>query len=147
MNTSELQPSEALIDSALGADTTAASTQFPHLQPGMAITPDWESSPFTIPVDLTVVPFYELQAPSSNLTSVGSPTSGPLQSLVEMENTEEETTLCSLAFSIVVANNRKGYSVTDLDLKLRAGYRNGSVVSEGCRVHNKVLFGVLAEIS
>jgi hypothetical protein len=32
-------------------------------------------------------------------------------------------------------------------LKLRAGYRNGFVVTEGCRVRNKILFSVLAEIS
>jgi hypothetical protein len=57
------------------------------------------------------------------------------------------TTLCSSAFSLVLKNNLKGYSTADLDLKLRVGYRCGAAPSEGCRVDNKVLFSVLAEIS
>lgn len=59
----------------------------------------------------------------------------------------ESTTLCSTAFFLVMRNNRKGYTVADLDLRLRAGYRYGSTASEGCRVKNNVLFDVLAEIS
>ncbi|KAF2865889.1 hypothetical protein BDV95DRAFT_585297 [Massariosphaeria phaeospora] len=58
----------------------------------------------------------------------------------------DNTTLCSLAFSLVMVNNRKGYSTTELDIRLRAGYRPGSEPSDGCRIENKVLFSVLAEI-
>jgi len=80
--------------------------------------------------------------------------SQPTQSSVEMLNETthqallpENTTLCSLAFSLLMSNNRKGYSAVDLDLKLRAGYMCGASTSEGCRIDNKVLFSVLAEIS
>ena len=58
----------------------------------------------------------------------------------------DNTTLCSLAFSLIMNNNRKGYDVAEIDLRLRAGYRYGSAPSEGCRVDNKVLFSVLADI-
>jgi hypothetical protein len=68
-------------------------------------------------------------------------------SSLPLENETENTTLCTLAFSLVMKNNRKGYMAADLDLKLRAGYRCSSMTSEGCRVDNKVLFSVLAEIS
>ncbi|USP73577.1 hypothetical protein yc1106_00851 [Curvularia clavata] len=43
-----------------------------------------------------------------------------------VENTSDTTTLCSWAFSLVLKSNRKGYSVADLDLKLRVGYRCGA---------------------
>ena len=59
----------------------------------------------------------------------------------------DNTTLCSLAFSLVLKNNRKGYSTTDLDIRLRVGYRLGETILEGCRIDNKILFSVLAEIS
>ena len=64
-------------------------------------------------------------------------------------NTEivDSTTLCSVAFSMIMKNNRKGYNASELDLKLRTGYRNCSMWSDGCRVENKTLFNVLAEIS
>jgi hypothetical protein len=59
----------------------------------------------------------------------------------------ENTTLCSIAFSMIMKNNRKGYDAAELDLKLRAGYRNCIMWSDGCRIENKTLFKVLAEIS
>lgn len=63
------------------------------------------------------------------------------------EAVSDTTTLCSLAFSLILKNNLKGYSAADLDLKLRVGYRYGSTLSEGCRVDNQILINVLAEIS
>ncbi|KAF2106199.1 hypothetical protein BDV96DRAFT_337192 [Lophiotrema nucula] len=59
----------------------------------------------------------------------------------------ENTTLCSLAFSLITTNNRKGIDPMQLEVRLRAGYRPGPTPSDGCRVDNKVLFTVLAEIS
>jgi hypothetical protein len=56
------------------------------------------------------------------------------------------TTLCTTAFSLVLESNRKGFSATDLDLKLRVGYRFSATPLEGCRVDNHVLLDVLAEI-
>jgi len=55
-------------------------------------------------------------------------------------------TLCSIAYSLVLQHNKKGYDFAQLDFKLRIGY-NGRSLSAGCTVDNKVLFGVLAEIS
>jgi hypothetical protein len=66
---------------------------------------------------------------------------------VTLENVSETTSLCSWAFSLVLRNNAKGYSATDLDLKLRAGYRFGALPTEGCRVDNRTLLKVLAEVS
>jgi hypothetical protein len=68
-------------------------------------------------------------------------------STMPAEDVSDTTTLCSLAFSLVLKNNLKGYSAADLDLKLRVGYICGATPSEGCRVENKILINVLAEIS
>ncbi|KAF2432492.1 hypothetical protein EJ08DRAFT_585236 [Tothia fuscella] len=70
-----------------------------------------------------------------------------LQNFVAAERPEQETTLCSLAFSLVMANNQKAYCPHDMESKLQAGYQDGFAAFEGCRIRNKVLFGVLAEIS
>lgn len=59
---------------------------------------------------------------------------------------QEDTTLCSVAFSLVMLSNRKGYSAADLDLKLRTGYRYGQTTAGGCRIDNAILLRVLAEI-
>ncbi|KAH7382273.1 hypothetical protein BKA66DRAFT_570567 [Pyrenochaeta sp. MPI-SDFR-AT-0127] len=61
-------------------------------------------------------------------------------------NVSDTTSLCSWAFSLVLKSNLKGYSTTDLDLKLRAGYRHGATPTEGCRIDNKILLNVLAEV-
>ena len=66
---------------------------------------------------------------------------------VTLENVSETTSLCSWAFSLVLRNNAKGYSAADLDLKLRAGYKFGALPAEGCRIDNKILLKVLAEVS
>ena len=65
---------------------------------------------------------------------------------VTVEDVSDTTTLCSWAFSLVIKSNLKGYSAADLDLKLRVGYRHGATPTEGCRIDNKVLLSVLAEI-
>lgn len=62
------------------------------------------------------------------------------------DDVSDTTTLCSWAFSLVLKSNLKGYSAADLDLKLRAGYKHGVTPTEGCRIDNKVLLNVLAEI-
>lgn len=66
---------------------------------------------------------------------------------VTAEDVSDTTTLCSWAFSLVLKNNSKGYSAEDLDLKLRVGYRHGATPTEGCRIDNKVLLNVLAEVT
>jgi hypothetical protein len=64
----------------------------------------------------------------------------------EMLIKQEDTTLCSVAISLVLKSNRKGYSAADLDLKLRSGYRYLPATSEGCRIDNRTLLQVLTEI-
>jgi hypothetical protein len=69
--------------------------------------------------------------------------------MMEGSNTplkEEDTTLCSVAFSLVMTSNRKGYSTAELDLKLRTGYRYEYAKFEGCRIDNRTLIRVLTEI-
>jgi hypothetical protein len=59
---------------------------------------------------------------------------------------EEDTTLCSVAFPLIMSSNRKGYSTADLDFKLRVGYRYKHATHEGCRIDNRILLRVLTEI-
>lgn len=68
-----------------------------------------------------------------------------LQTLPQ-HSSSKDTTLCSVAYSLILQYNRKGLNIVDLDLKLRAGYRMGSIM-EGCSLDNKLLFQVLADIS
>lgn len=58
----------------------------------------------------------------------------------------EETTLCSIAFHLVIQCNRTGRDVFELEGKLRYGYRMPASPGEGCRVDNKTLLAVLAEL-
>ncbi|BCS23665.1 bZIP transcription factor [Aspergillus puulaauensis] len=56
-------------------------------------------------------------------------------------------TPCSLAYSLAYRYNRKGHETAYLDFRLYIGYRACTAVGDGCVVENKVLFGVLADIS
>jgi hypothetical protein len=101
---------------------------------------------------------WDLFRSSASPTSVSEPVevsnmSGPFEdshennSLASPRSDASTTTLCTTAFSLILENNRKGYSPTDLDLKLRVGYRFSATPLEGCRVDNHVLMEVLADIS
>ncbi|OJI99733.1 hypothetical protein ASPVEDRAFT_523957 [Aspergillus versicolor CBS 583.65] len=57
-----------------------------------------------------------------------------------------ETTLCSIAFHLIVQCNRAGKDVLELETKLRYGYRMPALPGEGCRVDNRTLLTVLAEL-
>lgn len=59
----------------------------------------------------------------------------------------DRTTACSIALSMVIQHNKRGLSTTELDSKLKVGYRSAEVSNEDCRILNKVLFSVLAEIT
>ena len=59
----------------------------------------------------------------------------------------ESTTGCSIAFSMLLSNNSRGYTLSDIDERLQAAYRQDNSVAEGCSVLNKVLFQLLSEIS
>jgi hypothetical protein len=93
------------------------------------------SGPFQSPVLSPISPIAAQAAGNTTATEA-----------VERPTSEENTTLCSVACSLVMMSNRKGYTVTDLDVKLRVGYRYDQATSEGCRIENRVLLSVLAEI-
>ncbi|KAJ0426197.1 hypothetical protein BJY00DRAFT_127294 [Aspergillus carlsbadensis] len=57
-----------------------------------------------------------------------------------------ETTLCSVAFHLIIQCNRTGKDVLQLETKLRTGYKMPTCPGEGCRVDNRILLGVLAEL-
>ncbi|KAB8229545.1 uncharacterized protein BDW43DRAFT_188947 [Aspergillus alliaceus] len=57
------------------------------------------------------------------------------------------TTVCAVALELVMNCNTKNLSILELDMRLRCGYRSARFQWEGCRVDNRVLFAVLAEIT
>ena len=59
----------------------------------------------------------------------------------------EGVTGCSIAFSMLFANNARGYDIAEIDARLQNAYRQDATVAEGCSVLNKVLFQLLSEIS
>ncbi|PVI02578.1 hypothetical protein DM02DRAFT_298805 [Periconia macrospinosa] len=97
------------------------------------------SVPELVPLDFPSESLEQLDLDSLMITGFSN--------TVTSDNVSETTSLCSWAFSLVMKNNAKGYSVADLDLKLRAGYRFGATCTQGCRVDNKILLSVLAEVS
>ncbi|KAB8265717.1 hypothetical protein BDV32DRAFT_144236 [Aspergillus pseudonomiae] len=58
----------------------------------------------------------------------------------------QDTTVCAVALELVMNCNTKNLSITELDMRLRCGYRSAQFQWEGCRVDNQVLFAVLAEV-
>ncbi|KAL2812894.1 hypothetical protein BDW59DRAFT_155093 [Aspergillus cavernicola] len=68
------------------------------------------------------------------------------ENLSATSSVNSETTLCSIAFQLIIQCNRTGKDVLDLETKLRYGYRMPAVPGDGCRVDNKSLLAVLAEL-
>lgn len=62
-------------------------------------------------------------------------------------STEDSSTVCSSALSLIFRHNRKGLSMAALQEKLRPGMKAASESSGECRIEDSVLFQVLAEIS
>jgi hypothetical protein len=90
------------------------------------------------PVDPTTAP------PSlSNSTAAQSDNLFP----VSEYNNSDGTTACKIAASLITINNAVGYSAEELDSKLQVGYLVAGIGDEDCRILNRVLFAVLAEIS
>ncbi|KAL4819348.1 hypothetical protein BDW67DRAFT_182295 [Aspergillus spinulosporus] len=71
---------------------------------------------------------------------------GILEKPIPTGSVNEETTLCSIAFHLLIQCNRTGRDVFELESKLRYGYRVPASPGEGCRVDNKTLLAVLAEL-
>ena len=66
---------------------------------------------------------------------------------VENPESDQNTTVCAVALELVMSCNRKNLSISELDMRLRCGYRRAQFQWEGCRVDNRVLFAVLSEIT
>lgn len=58
----------------------------------------------------------------------------------------QDTIVCAVALELVMNYNTKNLSISELDMRLRCGYRSARFQWEGCRVDNHVLFAVLAEV-
>ncbi|KAL1962411.1 hypothetical protein VTN77DRAFT_9682 [Rasamsonia byssochlamydoides] len=58
----------------------------------------------------------------------------------------KDTTLCVVALQLVIHCNKKKVDMLELNMKLRCGYRRAQTPQEGCRIDNRVLLAVLAEI-
>ena len=100
---------------------------------------------FTLPMDPTFISD-SLKPPNLFSQLHNQSTINLNNSTIPLELESSTTTLCTTAFSLILESNRKGLSATDLDLKLRVGYRFSATPLESCRVDNQVLFDVLAEI-
>lgn len=89
-------------------------------------------------------------APSFMTGGASEPYFGPCsQNTILYINTfrSDSSTACSIAFSLVFQHNRRGYSTSEIELRLRPGYQKDNSLAEGCRVDNNVLLQLLAEIS
>jgi hypothetical protein len=60
--------------------------------------------------------------------------------------TSDHTTACQTAASLIISNNAIGYSAQQLESRQQIDYRVTGIANEDCRILNKVLFVVLAEI-
>jgi hypothetical protein len=115
----------------VGSTRTAEWTEWTELPPtnmlqSQVIPP---STGYTITRDLTGI-----------ISSLDGEKSGSQTSV------DSETTLCSVAFHLIIQCNRTGKDVLQLETKLRTGYKMPGCPGEGCRVENRVLLGVLAEL-
>ena len=86
----------------------------------------------------------QLLPPEHGLCATCSTTSTPSS---RDGDASDSTTACSIAFSMVLSNNKRGYELKDLESRMQAGYQNAVVPGEECRVLNRVLFEVLTEIA
>ena len=57
------------------------------------------------------------------------------------------TTLCAIAGELIRQYNTLGVDPTDIQKRLKAGFRKEMAKGEGCRVSNQLLFEVLDQIS
>jgi len=129
------------------SDTYARANRCGSVLP---FTPSQTVQPF-------LVPFLNDDEPSFGAVRPMYPTTGSLgpsnsaaaqgNPLQVTDYTSDGTTACQIAASLITTNNAIGYSTEELESRLRIGYRATGIANEDCRILNKVLFAVLAEIS
>ena len=146
-----MPPTSPLTGAGNTLDTEDSSHNLPQIQQNALQTEQPLSPDF--PFDFSKLPYDSSQSTQdqqilsySSQIAIQPVANGSITDASENTMSSDNTTLCSLAFSLIMNNNRKGYDVAEIDLRLRAGYRYGSAPSDGCRVDNKILFSVLADI-
>lgn len=101
---------------------------------------------FTLPIsDIDISDLYE-RALEPHPFDLLSATNQNLSGSIGIDDARQDSTLCTIALQIVGLCNKKNMNILELDGKLRRGYRNATTPLEGCRVDNRVLLSVLAEI-
>ena len=165
-----------LSDRSSLAGTDAATTSiglFPDMLNKGAVPPlqmanEYNSADARKPPSEATAPLYPLTGleaawslPKNETSSKGLMSSGPQISSLALGDsfcstddvlqnegyTSDGTTACTIAMSVIIQNNAKGYSTTELELRLLPGYLMTQSDNEDCRIRNRVLFSVLAEIS
>lgn len=62
-------------------------------------------------------------------------------------HTDEDTTLCSLAYRWVVQCNNRNVDLQIISGWMQNGFQPGRNPMEGCRINNQILLAVLTELS
>lgn len=62
---------------------------------------------------------------------------------VETAQKESDTTLCTIAYEMILQNNKKGVDMIEIAIRLWNGFVQGDRGDEGCKVENKLLHSVL----
>lgn len=64
-----------------------------------------------------------------------------------LDHTDEDTTLCSLAYQWVVQCNIRNVDIQIISGWMQHGFQSGRNPMEGCRINNQILLAVLTELS
>ncbi|KAL2802997.1 flavoprotein-like protein [Aspergillus granulosus] len=113
---------------------------------------DFSYSAQTLEADRMPLDIFQRQAPAWNThLSIPEDLAGVLHTLggeasQSANSVNSETTLCSVAFNLIIQCNRTGKNVLELETRLRYAYKMPTSPGEGCRVDNETLLAVLAEL-
>jgi hypothetical protein len=80
-------------------------------------------------------------------TRASSPQAPSAIDLSGLKSSDSDSTLCSVAFSLVRQHNKRGVDMIEIGIRLWNGFIKGGVDGDGCKVENKLLFSVLEYIS
>lgn len=81
----------------------------------------------------------------SNHVASGSQRGGQVEEV--LGHTDEDTTLCSLAYRWVIQCNSRNVDLQVISGWMQHGFQLGRDPMEGCRINNQILLAVLTELS
>ena len=81
----------------------------------------------------------------SNHVTSGSQRGGQVEEV--LGHTDEDTTLCSLAYRWVIQCNSRNVDLQVISGWMQHGFQLGRDPMEGCRINNQILLAVLTELS